>query len=530
MLLYFDVETTGLDPFRDEWVTFTFSHGSHTTPKTLFAKDHEQVKRLLKCADVLIAHNIHFDLSFLGYVPRPDQELFCTAYASRLIDFTREKHSLDELARAHCMVDPYAHIDKATMQKSNWKGELTPEQLAYAQADVAVLPEIRAALLTPPQPLFDFDMTSLRHALHIQRRGLPVRQEAATAHLEALKYEEDALRLRLPINPNSPQQVKKWLEVDSSRDEVLAELIEQGDERALLIRQARKNLKAQGALKKIAAAPRYKGTLFPGAASGRFRSAHENLQNIARDQKVFIGYEPGDSMVVSADFAQLELRTIACISKDETMIDLFIQGNDLHDYSARSMFGPDFTKQQRQIAKTFNFSLLYGAGPARVGAMLLQTTGIKMPEDDIRELKYAWLRTYKGIDKWQKVGSGREDLQLPWHTPMGRPYQAISYSQMLSLENQGAGAEVARLALHRIMDQQPENETWVLVNFTHDAYLATAKTGDTSAALSIVDGMSWAWENAPFETHGVPMPISCYGAYNWKDADTGEHAIIEVTK
>jgi uracil-DNA glycosylase family 4 len=94
-------------------------------------------------------------------------------------------------------------------------------------------------------------------------------------------------------------------------------------------------------------------------------SSDPNLQNIpATDdfRKLFIA-RPGHSFIMS-DFSQIELRVLAHVSKDETLIDAFQTGKDLHSITGRAIFykEPDavLTKEERRVAKTVNFGIVYG--------------------------------------------------------------------------------------------------------------------------------------------------------------------------
>lgn len=237
-----------------------------------------------------------------------------------------------------------------------------------------------------------------------------------------------------------------------------------------------------------------------------------------RDTKRFIG--SSENVIIAADFAQLELRTIAAITGDETMCRLFVEGADLHDYAAEKLFGAGFTKQQRQIAKVFNFSTLYGAGSATIGLMLLTQTGIVLPEHEVNELKNIWKRTFSGIAEWQRQGSTRHEMGMPHRTPHGRPYMSARYTDHLSIENQGAGAEVARIALHYILEHLPSEAK--LINFIHDSYIVEAPNDPAiyqQAAKVMYDGMIFAWDRAPFEKHGIPMPVDVGVAHDLKTAD-----------
>ena len=104
------------------------------------------------------------------------------------------------------------------------------------------------------------------------------------------------------------------------------------------------------------------------AQTGRLSSSNPNLQNIpVRTQ---LGREirgafvaPAGRKLVSADYSQIELRVAAALAKDQSMIDTFNEGVDLHQETAALLYGvpiEDVTKDQRSAAKTINFGVLYG--------------------------------------------------------------------------------------------------------------------------------------------------------------------------
>ena len=104
------------------------------------------------------------------------------------------------------------------------------------------------------------------------------------------------------------------------------------------------------------------------AATGRLSSSDPNLQNIpirteiGREiRRAFIA-EPG-SVLISADYSQIELRVLAHLSNDDALIEAFRRGEDIHDQTALKIFGPDSgldAHELRRRAKIVNYALLYG--------------------------------------------------------------------------------------------------------------------------------------------------------------------------
>ena len=122
------------------------------------------------------------------------------------------------------------------------------------------------------------------------------------------------------------------------------------------------------------------------AATGRLSSSDPNLQNIpirtavGREiRKAFIADQ--GSVLISADYSQVELRVLAHISGDQSLIETFQRGADIHRATASKMFNipeEELTAEQRRAAKTINFGVLYGMSSFRLANELdISTTQAK---------------------------------------------------------------------------------------------------------------------------------------------------------
>ena len=125
---------------------------------------------------------------------------------------------------------------------------------------------------------------------------------------------------------------------------------------------------------------------FDGTSTGRLSCASYNAQRamgvsfhtLPRETKNNIRSlfkAPGDWAFIAADYAAMELRVLSHIAKEGNMQLAFNQGADLHTYTAKLLFNKDnITKEERQIAKTVSFLIVYGGGPFN----LAETMGIPM--------------------------------------------------------------------------------------------------------------------------------------------------------
>ena len=111
-----------------------------------------------------------------------------------------------------------------------------------------------------------------------------------------------------------------------------------------------------------------------GSATGRFSSSNPNLQNIPirtelgrQVRKAFVA--PEGYVLLAVDYSQIELRVMAHMSEDATLIDAFHRGLDIHQATAATVSGikpEDVTYEQRSFAKRVNFGLMYGMGAFRL--------------------------------------------------------------------------------------------------------------------------------------------------------------------
>ncbi|WP_437599398.1 DNA polymerase I [Sorangium sp. So ce590] len=114
------------------------------------------------------------------------------------------------------------------------------------------------------------------------------------------------------------------------------------------------------------------------AATGRLSSQDPNLQNIPirtelgrMIRRAFIA--PPGSVIVSADYSQIELRVLAHLSKDPVLVDAFRTGQDVHVRTAMEIFGVDeagVTDEMRRRSKTINFGVIYGMGESALAKRL----------------------------------------------------------------------------------------------------------------------------------------------------------------
>lgn len=438
-----------------------------------------------------------------------------------------EKYSLDDLIDYVMDYDPYkqAGINKADMHKANWNQVVLPhKQLQYAAIDVYYLFNLYDKVKVQDSSLcYKLDIHALRSNLDWQNNGLPVDRERVEELMRSnLK---DIESYDMPINVNSYQQVRPYINSDESDDLALARLALNGNERAAAVRKVRKLIKSNSFLNKYDTPDgRIYGRFAPSARSGRYTCSDDNLQQLPRAHKGMFGLSTNSGRVLLySDYSQLELRSIAAITNESVIINLYKQGKDLHNYVAEMIFGKDFTKTHRQIAKTCNFNLLYGGGAKMFQSILVKDADIFLDISECKRIKRKWLRLFPAIAAWQEKGIRDYNRGTLGSTPFGRKYKAKLMTDQLNIQNQGFGSEVAKLAMHYMYPKLKELGV-DLCNFVHDSYIAEMDNDEETVykAMAIIgDSMKEAWLEATkmVQVKDMPMPVTVRAGYNWGDIE-----------
>ncbi len=200
------------------------------------------------------------------------------------------------------------------------------------------------------------------------------------------------------------------------------------------------------------------------AATGRLSSSDPNLQNIpiktedgAKIREAFVaerGY-----VLISADYSQIELRLLAHLCQDESLLDAFRNDFDIHTKTAMELFEikkEDVTPDKRRIAKTINFGIIYGMGATKLAEELgiKRAQAIKYIEDYFTKYKSIKKYTEKVIEKARETGF----VETLFHRKRYIP-DINSHDQMLksfaervavNMPIQGTAADLIKIAMIKI--------------------------------------------------------------------------------
>jgi DNA polymerase-1 len=388
-------------------------------------------------------------------------------------------------------------IDKE-LQKSNWSRSLTPEQLHYAALDVEVLLPLYQALDAKIREerlerVADIEHRCLPAVVWLAGSGITFSPE--TWQALATGAEEDAARLTKELdaqappreqgemfgsgwNWDSPAQVKEvfqalGIELESTGDEALGKL----DHRlAGLLRQyrdARKRCTTYGKdrLKHVATDGRvYANWRQIGAASGRMSCSAPNLQQLPRGQYRRCFQAPDGRVLVKADYSQIELRIAAKVSGDQAMLQAYRDGLDLHTLTAQRLLRREqVTKDDRQIAKSANFGLLYGMGHKGYQTYAKTNYGVEMTEAEAKAYQAAFFKAYPGLYAWHT--RTRNSRTSATRTLIGRRRwldDRASDTLRLNTPVQGTGADGLKLALALLWERRDQVPGAFPVLVVHD--------------------------------------------------------------
>jgi hypothetical protein len=445
-------------------------------------------------------------------------------YLARLAFPTMETQALDDILTHVLGFDPYRKngIIKKDMQASDWDVfVLSDKQLLYAAIDVYYMPEVLDKAGEFEEDMsYKLDMLATRYGLDFQNNGFPVIQEACEAQYRDNKRQIQ--ELNIPINVNSYKQVPVYCNTEKADALTLGTAALQGNERARNVLKAKKLDKQLSFLDKfITEDGHIYGKFAPLARSGRFTCKDQNLQQLPRKLKHCFGYKKGSGKVfLYADYPQLELRTIAAIVREKVLIDLFKAGQDPHNYVAALIFGENFTPEHRQVIKTYNFNLLYCGGAEMIQSILIKDNDMWRELDLIHKEIRQWKRTWKGIADWQQETVRSHRRGSLKETPMGRRYRGKLLTDHANIENQGFGAEIAKLAMHYMYADLKANDA-PLVNFVHDSFTVSMDEDyelNMRVAKLMKEAMQDAWTEGCklVEVKDIPMPAQVFCGYDWK--------------
>ncbi|KPJ72772.1 hypothetical protein AMJ52_05290 [candidate division TA06 bacterium DG_78] len=198
-----------------------------------------------------------------------------------------------------------------------------------------------------------------------------------------------------------------------------------------------------------------------GTTTGRLSSSNPNIQNIPirselgkKMRKAFVA-EKG-FLLVSADYSQIELRLLAHIAHDKTLIQAFKSGQDIHRHTASLVFGiseESVDEKQRRMAKVVNYGLIYGMSNYGLAQ------GLDIPQEEALQFIESYYTLYAEVDHWraQAISSAEEKgyaetlfkrkRPLPDIHSSNRNMREFSKRAAINTPIQGTAADLMKMAM-----------------------------------------------------------------------------------
>lgn len=504
----FDTETTGFDLYRDRIVGLSLAVEPHEAWYVSFTPENtaafaEAVRPLFEDADKRkIAQNIKFDmmvLARLGISVRGEK--IDTMILHYLLD-PESRHNMNFLAERYLRYTPIA------IESLIGKGarQLTMDQVAveivkeYAAEDADITLQLKAALW----PLVvEQGLEQLYHAIEEPMIDVLAEMELAGVKIDSQQLADYAVELNRELaeleseirtladepalNINSARQLGEVLfgKLRLAEKPKMTKTRQYSTDEEYLQTFAGKHrivdlvLRYRGVKKLIStyveALPLLVNpisgrihTSFNQAvtATGRLSSTNPNLQNIpVRDQmgrRIREAFVPSDDehLLLSADYSQVELRLMAHLSGDPSLIEAFREGEDIHAATAAKLFHKsieEVTSEERRRAKTANFGIIYGISAFGLAQRL------DIPRSEARELIEGYFATYPKVKEYMErvVGEAR---QLGYvSTIFGRRRflsdissrnavaRGVAERNAINAPIQGSAADIMKLAMVEIL-------------------------------------------------------------------------------
>ena len=485
-----------------------------------------------------------------------------TMLASYLIDATRSQHTLEDLALEHTSYKALTEEDvcgrgvkavslaevpaEAAVDYGGERADLAG-QLAPLFRELLVSEQLADVYETLERPLIPVLMA-------VERAGVRVDGPALAAQSHQLEQELTQRTAQIydvaggEFNIASPKQLSEVLfdrlqlpvlkrtgtsRAPSTAVEVLEELA-LAHELPRMILEWRALMKLKGTY--IDALPQLVNpdtgrvhTCFNQAvaATGRLSSSDPNLQNIpirtplGREiRRAFIA-DPGH-VLISADYSQIELRVLAHLAGDETLIEAFRRGDDIHDQTALKVFGTESGMDRhklRSIAKMINYALLYGKTAFTLSKDIGVTPQAAQEFIDSYFAGFPRVRAFidRTLDEARASGVvktmyGRRRLVPELNSRNGQ-IRSAAERVAVNLPIQGSAADIMKRAMidvHAALVSYPEARMILTV---HDELLFEVREDRAQEVAEVVrDRMQAA---TPLV---VPLTVDVGIGANWKDA------------
>ncbi len=569
----FDTETTGIDALHADLVGMSFSYKAREAFYVPVPKDFEEAKKIVgffaPCFENTliekIGHNIKYDLKILNrYDGKVLGPTFDTMIAHYLIN-PEARQSMDFLATYYLNYQPIS-IETLLGKKGKGQGnmaDLKPEEITdYACEDADITLQLKQVLEPQIQKphladlFYKMEMPLVEVLKDMEFEGIAIDVPALNSYSKELdlilielekEIKNDA---GLDFNLDSPKQLGEvlfeHLKISSKAKKTKTGQYATGEDvlqkhekdhpiipKILEYRQLRK-LKSTYVDPLPMLCDPVDGRIHTNfmqtvTATGRLSSNNPNLQNIpvrsAKGREIrraFVARNP-EFKLMAVDYSQIELRIIAALSEDETMISAFKAGLDIHTATASNVFKTPLTavtRDQRSAAKAVNFGIIYGQSAFGLAQNLsISRTEAKTIIDSYFE-QFKTIKTYmeKVVSDARELGYVETIMKRRRYLPDINSTNAIvrgfAERNAVNAPIQGSAADIikmAMIAVHKAM--KSENVKSKMILQVHDELVFDVHVSEEIMMQLLVKS---AMENAIDLI--VPMEVELKLAQNWLEA------------
>lgn len=568
----FDTETTGLDPNVSELVGMSFAFKEGEAYYVPVPADFEKAKAIVEQFRPFfengetekIGQNIKYDIIVLKkYGIHVRGRLFDTMIAHYLIN-PELRHNMDYMAETYLKYKTI-HIDE--LIGSRGKNQLNmrslrPDQIKdYACEDADVTLKLKAILEKAIEKqdlgklLYDIELPLIYVLADMEYTGVCLDKTALAEYSKTLTLELQGIESEIykaaeqEFNINSAKQVGEVLfdklkivekpkKTKTGQYVTSEETLESMKDahpivgKILEYRGLKKLLSTYIDALPLLVSPldnklhtSYNQTV---TATGRLSSSNPNLQNIPiRDaqgkeiRKAFIADEA--CIFFSADYSQIELRIMAHLSQDPTMIDAFNSGEDIHAATAAKIYKipiSEVTGDMRRKAKTANFGIIYGISVFGLAERL------SIPRGEAKELIDGYFATYPKVkeymDKSISVARTNNYVEtvfgrkryLPDINSRNTTVRGYAERNAINAPIQGSAADIIKVAMNRIFDRfERENIKSKMILQVHDELNFNVESNELDKVQKVViEEMENAYKLV------VPLKADCGKGKNWLEA------------
>lgn len=575
----FDTETTSLNAMDAELVGLSFACTPYEAAYVPVAHDYEgapqqldrdwvleKIKPLLEDESMTkVLHHLKYDAGVLGkYGIEMKGEVFDTMLESYVLNSTASRHDMDSLASFYLQHQTIHYEDVAGKGAKQIPFQQVPLDNAspYAAEDADVTLRLHESIYPrlSDEPellsvLTDIELPLVPVLLRMEQKGVLIDKDKLNQQSAALAERLETLEQKVhtlaggSFNLNSPKQLQEVLFVNlnlpvlqktpkgqpSTSEAVLQELAHEYELPKLILEyRSLSKLKSTYTDKLPEQIHPRTGRVHTSyhqgvTATGRLSSSEPNLQNIPirtpegrQVRDAFIA--PEGSVLLAADYSQIELRIMAHLSQDPGLLKAFKEKQDVHRSTAAEVFGVslgEVTDLQRRHAKAINFGLMYGMSAFGLSQQMEVSRGEAQAFMDTYFKRFPGVQAFMESIREKAQQQGYVEtlfnrrLYLPEIRSKNGARRKAAERAAINAPMQGTAADIikkAMIGLQKALQEKGYHDVHLLMQ-VHDELIVETPKEHVDAVQEIV---RHCMENAAKLL--VPLEVAIGVGANWGEA------------